>query len=251
EPAQPFASEGAAPSALRERLRESIPQWQSNFDELARQSRAARAQRDGRIYWVCAERAAIFKQIFGAASFSDPLPDIGSAVASQEDAVVAMITGWMSHAGPTTAAELGEVLGISTSEIDKALLRLEAGGSVLRGQFTSAAGQQTEWCDRRLLARIHRLTVGELRKQVQPVTPAKFMRWLLRWGHAAPGTQLTGERGLVEILRQLQGFEAPANSWENRILRQRISGYAPQVLDQLCLTGAVGWGRLSPHPATL
>jgi ATP-dependent Lhr-like helicase len=77
------------------------------------------------------------------------------------------------------------------------------------------------------------------------------MRWLLRWQHAAPGTQLTGERGVLEILRQLQGFEAAANSWEHRILRQRISGYAPQIVDQLCLTGAVGWGRLSPHPATL
>jgi ATP-dependent Lhr-like helicase len=162
-----------------------------------------------------------------------------------------MITGWMSHAGPTSARELGELLGLPPSEIDKALLRLEAAGSILRGQFTGLAANEIEWCERRLLARIHRLTVGELRKQVQPVTPAQFMRWLLRWQHAAPGMQLTGERGVVEILRQLQGFEAPANSWENRILRQRISGYEPQILDQLCLTGAVGWGRLSPHPATL
>ena len=130
----------------------------------------------------------------------------------------------------------------SPSEIDKALLRLEAGGSILRGNFTGASAQVTEWCDRRLLARIHRLTVGELRKQVQPVTPAQFMRWLLRWQHAAPGTQLLGERGLLETLRQLQGFEAPANSWERQILRQRVAGYSPQVLDQLCLTGAVGWG---------
>jgi len=162
-----------------------------------------------------------------------------------------MITGWMAHAGPTTAGELAEVLGVPLPEIDKALLRLEAGGSVLRGQFTNAARREKEWCERRLLARIHRLTIGEMRKQVQPVTPAQFMRWLLRWQHAAPGTQLAGERGTLEIVRQLQGFEAPANSWEHRILRQRVTGYAPQVLDQLCLTGAVGWGRLSPHPATL
>ena len=251
EAVQVGSSQGAALRVLRERLAESLPQWQPYFDELIRQNRATRAERDGRTYWVCAERAAIFRQIFGAASFAASLPDIGSAVPSQEDAVLAMITGWMSHAGPTTAAELGEVLGLPPEQVDKALLRLEAGGSILRGQFTNAAGQQTEWCERRLLARIHRLTVGELRKQVQPVTPAQFMRWLLRWQHAAPGTQLTGERGVLEILRQLQGFEAPANSWEHRILRQRVSGYAPQILDQLCLTGAVGWGRLSPHPATL
>ena len=251
EAVQGALSQDAALRVLRERLAESLPPWQPYFDELIRQNRATRAERDGRTYWVCAERAAIFRQIFGAASFADSLPDIGGAAASQEDAVLAMITGWMSHAGPTTAAELGEVLGLPPEQVDKALLRMEAGGSILRGQFTNAAGPQAEWCERRLLARIHRLTVGELRKQVQPVTPAQFMRWLLRWQHAAPGTQLTGERGVLEILRQLQGFEAPANSWEHRILRQRVSGYAPQILDQLCLTGAVGWGRLSPHPATL
>jgi ATP-dependent helicase Lhr and Lhr-like helicase len=251
EPAQAVPSEGAPLGALRERLAGSIPHWQEHFAELRSQNRVTRAERDGRAYWVCAERAAIFRQIFGAASFAEPLPEIGSAAPSQEDAVLAMVTGWISHAGPTTAAELGEVLGVLPSEIDKAVLRLEAAGSILRGQFTSAAAQQIEWCERRLLARIHRLTLGELRKQVQPVTPAQFMRWLLRWQHAAAGTQLIGERGTLEILRQLQGFEAPANSWEHRVLRQRISNYAPQVLDQLCLTGAVGWGRLSPHPATL
>jgi ATP-dependent helicase Lhr and Lhr-like helicase len=244
-------AEALSGSALRERLAESVPSWRTHFDELARQNRATRAQCGGRTYWVCAERAATFRQIFVGASFADALPEIASGAPSKEDAVLTMITGWMSHAGPATAAELGEVLGLAPSEIDKALLRLEAAGSILRGQFTDAGAAQTEWCERRLLARIHRLTVGELRKQVQPVTPAQFMRWLLRWQHAAPGTQLTGERGTLEILRQLQGFEAPANSWEHRILRQRISGYAPQVLDQLCLAGAVGWGRLSPHPATL
>jgi ATP-dependent helicase Lhr and Lhr-like helicase len=236
--------------ALRERAAASIPKWQPYFAELAHQNRVARANCDGRAYWVCAERAAMCKQIFGVASFDSPLPEITTAAASRADAILAMLTGWMSHSGPATAAELADLLGIAQSEIDKALLRLEADGSILRGQFTAVAAQ-TEWCERRLLARIHRLTLGELRKQVQPVTPAQFMRWLLRWQHATPGMQLTGERGTLEILRQLQGFEAPANSWEHRILRQRISNYSPQILDQLCLTGAVGWGRLSPHPATL
>jgi ATP-dependent Lhr-like helicase len=257
--ALPEAAEaGSSPgAALRARVAEAVPQWEMHFDELTRQNRATRAEKDGRRYWVCAERAAIFKQIFGSASFADSLPDIGGAASSQpwqpskEDALLAMITGWISHSGPTTAAELAGLLGIPPEQVDKALLRLEAGGSILRGQFTNTPGQQMEWCERRLLARIHRLTVGELRKQVQPVTPAQFMRWLLRWQHVAPGTQLTGERGVLEILRQLQGFEAPANSWERQIFKQRVADYAPQVLDHLCLTGAVGWGRLSPHPATL
>ena len=102
-----------------------------------------------------------------------------------------------------------------------------------------------------MLARIHRLTVGMLRKQIEPVTAAAFMRWLMRWQHVAPGTQVTGERGTLEVLQQLQGFEIPANAWERQVLARRIADYDPKWLDQLCLTGAVGWGRLSPHPATV
>src|SRR2546422_11769736 len=129
------------------------------------------------------------------------------------------------------------------------------------GPFGFAQGRQpgapalhdpeTEWCERRLLARIHRLTVATLRKQIEPVTAAQFMRWLLRWQHVSPGTQVLGERGLLEVLRQLQGFEIPASAWERHILARRVTNYDPKWLDQLCLTGAVGWGRLSPHPATL
>ena len=102
-----------------------------------------------------------------------------------------------------------------------------------------------------MLARIHRLTVATLRKQIEPVHAAQLMRWLLRWQHVDTDCQVQGERATLEVLRQLQGFEIPANAWERHILRSRISNYDPQWLDQLCLTGAVGWGRLSPHPATL
>jgi ATP-dependent Lhr-like helicase len=146
---------------------------------------------------------------------------------------------------------LAGVLTLPVSEIEKALLRLESSGVVLRGKFTDPHSDQTEWCERRLLARIHRLTLGQLRKEVQSVTPAQFMDWELRWQHVAPSTQLLGERGTLGAIRQMQGFEAPANSWERQILKRRIADYDPKVLDQLCLTGAVGWGRLSPHPATL
>ena len=136
------------------------------------------------------------------------------------------------------------------SEIEKALLRMEASGSVLRGKFTDPKVEEIEWCDRRLLARIHRLTVATLRKQIEPVTQAQFMRWLLRWQHIAPGTEVVGERGTLEVLRQLQGFEMPANAWERHVLARRIADYDPKWLDQLCLTGAVGWDgclRIRPH----
>jgi ATP-dependent Lhr-like helicase len=162
-----------------------------------------------------------------------------------------MVTGWMAHSGPVSATQLANVLGISSSDVEKALLRLETSGVILRGKFTDPASKETEWCERRLLARIHRLTLGQLRKQVESVTPAQFMNWLFRWQHIAPSTQLLAERGLLEGLRQLQGFEAPANSWERQILARRVANYDPKELDQLCLTGAIGWGRLSPHPATL
>jgi ATP-dependent Lhr-like helicase len=233
-------------------LKNSIADWQSHFAELVAQHRAARVTVGDRTYWVCAERAYVFAQIFRVAS-PDALLDrlVASAEISREDALAAAITGWLSHAGPVTATDLGRVLGLSAEEVGNTFLRLEAGGAVLRGTFTDSNSGETEWCDRRLLARIHRLTLGELRRQIAPVSPAQFMRWLLSWQHLTAGAQLLGERGTLEAIRQLQGFEAPANSWERQILARRVAGYTPEMLDHLCLTGAVGWGRLSPHPATL
>src|SRR5262249_55247891 len=157
---------------------------------------------------------------------------------------------WLAHSGPVSAYQLSEMLGVPQKDIDAALLRIEATGAVLRGQFTEQR-VHLEWCDRRLVARVPRLTVAPLGEQVGAVTPAQFMRWLLRWQHIAPGSQLSGERGLLEAVRQLQGFEIPANAWEKQVLARRVRDYDPAGLDQLNLTGAVGWGRLSPHPATI
>jgi ATP-dependent helicase Lhr and Lhr-like helicase len=238
-------------SRLRSQLGQSAPAGTEYFEQLAADRRAGRAQAGEQTYWVAAERARTFAQIFPSAQFASPLPDVESAASDSAAARLSMITGWMMHSGPVTAGQLADVLGLQMAEVDQALLRLEGSGLILRGKFTDSANDQTEWCERRLLARIHRLTLGGLRKQIQSVTPAQFMNWLLRWQHVAPGAKLLGERGTLEVLRQLQGFEAPANSWERQILARRIADYDPKVLDQLCLTGAVGWGRLSPHPATL
>jgi len=202
-------------------------------------------------YWVAAEKRHSFVLLFPSAEFDQSLSEIGEKVISHDDALLSLVMGWVSHLGPTSATQLGQSLGLLPSEIEKALLRMEASGSVLRGKFTDPKVDETEWCDRRLLARIHRLTVATLRKQIEPVTAAQFMRWLLRWQHIEPGSQVGGERGALEVLRQLQGFEIPANAWEKQVLARRIVDFDPQWLDQLCLTGAVGWGRLSPHPATL
>ncbi len=263
-----------------------VSPWLDFFEKLIKEGRAGIAavaegetplrQAQGRLsgqpagrrrYWVAAERARTFSVLFPEAGFESALADVETTTPSRDDALLTLVTGWMSHVGPTTASHLGETLGISASEISNALLRMEASGTILRGNFSGAAAElcsagqpgaavpthdhETEWCERRLLARIHRLTVATLRKQIEPVTAAQFMQWLLNWQHVAPGTQVAGERGALEVLRQLQGFEIPANAWERQVLARRIVDYDPKWLDQLCLTGAVGWGRLSPHPATL
>ena len=225
--------------------------WSDHFSELVAAGRAARARFEGRTYWVAAEKASTFAALFPAAQFDSTLAEIEAQQPSREDAIFACITGWMAHLGPVTAAGVAAILGVAQSDVEKCFLRQEAAGTILRGQFTDSSHGATEWCDRRLLVRIHRLTLGSLRKQIQPVTAAQFMRWLLRWQHLTPETKLLGERGTLEALQQLQGFEAPANAWEQQILARRIANYDPKVLDQLCLTGAVGWGRVSPHPATL
>jgi ATP-dependent Lhr-like helicase len=232
----------------------SSTNWHELFQQLVSQRRATRAIDKNRIYWVAAEKVRPFAQIFPAAEFESSIADISefkTAAPTRDDALLAIVTGWMQHSGPVTASGLSGLLGLPGSEIEKVFLSLEAGGAILRGRFTDPASSVTEWCERRLLARIHRLTIGTLRKEIQPVTAAQFMRWVLRWQHLAPGTQLLGERGTLEALRQLQGYEAPANAWERQILAKRVADYNPAILDQLCLTGAVGWGRLSPHPAFL
>ncbi len=256
-------------------------QWDGYFERLLNQRRAGLAVgADGRRYWVAAERARSFRALFPSARIEQELADVETGEISRDDALLTLVAGWMSHVGPVTASQLGDALGLTASDVEKALLRMEASGTVLRGKFsgnggswtgasalhevephsvgqpgsavpTDVAARETEWCERRLLARIHRLTVGMLRKQIEPVTAAQFMRWLARWQHVAPGSQVSGERGTLEVLQQLQGFEIPANAWERQVLSRRIADYDPKWLDQLCLTGAVGWGRLSPHPATL
>jgi len=242
-----------------------ISEWQQFFEQLRSNHRAGRAVHGIRAYWVASERVKSFSALFPNARLEPSMMATESVVPSSDDVLLASLQGWMAHVGPISSSQLTELLGVPEGEINRALLRMEAAGSILRGRFTDATARtgvvgsedqtalqdQVEWCDRRLLARIHRLTVGTLRKQIQPVTAAQFMRWLLRWQHVAAGTQVLGERGTLDVLRQLQGFEVAANAWERQVLGRRVGGYDPAVLDRLCLTGAVGWGRLSPHPATL
>jgi ATP-dependent Lhr-like helicase len=212
-----------------------------------------------REFWVASEKSKDFASIYVDVSFSPDPPELSPAIPSMEAILDRSLLGWLQHTGPVTAQELSNLFAVgeqvnrsapSLASLDAALLRLEATGAILRGHFRNTSGT-LEWCDRRLLARIHRLTVATLRKQIEPVTAAQFMHWLLRWQHLTPGSALRGEHGLLEALRQLQGFEIPASAWERHILARRVSGYDGAALDRLCLMGVAGWGRLSPHPATL
>jgi ATP-dependent Lhr-like helicase len=193
-----------------------------------------------------------------------------------EPTLDAIVLGWMESIGPITVSELSERLHLSSGQLEASLIRLENQGQVLRGLFrdSRARGERREargplpasdendpsplapgplpapeeWCHRRLLARIHRRTLGKLRKEIEPVATADFMRFLFQWQHVAPGSRQHGEAGLLEVVRQLAGFEAAASSWEAQLLRVRMGKYEPALLDRLCLSGAVSWGRLSPHP---
>jgi ATP-dependent Lhr-like helicase len=240
-----------ATSPLGARSSSAATSWQTWLEPLRVASRATRAHFRDRTFWVAAERLQAFLALYPEAVFETTLPDVSQQTPTETEASVQLVQGWMSHSGPTDVSELAALLGLPSELVDQAVLRLEASGWALRGRFDPRNASAVQWCERRLLARVHRLTLGILRREIAPITSAAFMRWLLEWQHLTPGTQLSGEQGLFTVLQQLQGYEAAANAWEPQILARRLTDYDPGKLDALCLGGTVGWGRLSPHPATL
>jgi len=201
-------------------------EWRGYFDELEATGRASVVTRNGRPFWVSTER-------------------LGSI-----DDRVLTIRGWMESLGPITIGALADRLALGREDVERALLTLEAEGQVLRGRFSVPEGQgEQEWCNRRILARIHRTTIGDLRREIEPVSALDFHRFLCRWQHVVPGSQLHGPDGVLQIIHQLQGYEIPASAWEPEILAHRVAKYKPEDLDELCLSGEVMWGRLSAHPA--
>ena len=162
----------------------------------------------------------------------------------REEAITEIIRGRMSLLGPTTATELAASMNVEVKDADAALLKLESEGAILRGSF-SPRETAVEWCDRRLLARIHRYTLNRLRAEIEPVTAADFMRFLFAWQHVTPASRLTGIDGLNAVIKQLDGFEIAANAWERHVLPLRIDRYEPSLIDALCFSGEVGWARLT------
>src|SRR2546426_286343 len=137
------------------------------------------------------------------------------------------------------AHALRDLLELAQPESDGALLALEAGGFILRGKFRPGA-PELEWCERRLLARIHRLTINRLRAEIQPVSVAQFQRFLLAWQRVGGEHRAEGPDGVEAVLGLLDGYELPAAAWEPAVIALRVKDYSPQWLDQLCFTGRIG-----------
>ncbi|MDP9089904.1 MAG: DEAD/DEAH box helicase [Pseudomonadota bacterium] len=202
----------------------SNPAWPLLIEDLALQNRVSRIALQNREVWVAAERRALF--------------------GSLDDSLVDIVRGRLAGLGPVTAAQIADSLGVSETQIDGALASVEAQGAVLRGQFTGQSDEE-EWCERGLLARIHRYTVKRLRAEIEPVAARDFLRFLSEWQRVTPAARMQGSDALAAVLAQLEGFESPAGAWETEVLPSRITEYEPQWLDEHCRAGRFIWTRLA------
>jgi ATP-dependent Lhr-like helicase len=235
---------GALTEEEAKRLAGSSSGWLEN---LAAERRVGRLE-SVRPFWVAAERLPMVQAVYPGTSIEPaivPPPPEAARSWERADAIRELIRGRVEAVGPVTAQGLSELFLLPLSEIQSALIALEGEGFVLRGGFNPGA-TETEWCDRRLLARIHRLTINKLRAEIQPVSIADFQRFLLAWQRVAPEHRATGVDGAGAVLELLDGCELAAAAWEPEVLALRINDYSPAFLDQLCFSGRIGWGRLTP-----
>jgi ATP-dependent helicase Lhr and Lhr-like helicase len=220
--------------------------WHGWLDELARQKRVTRLAAPGADIWITAERLPEFQALWPAA----PLAPSIAAPAGKSDrdwsfdaALVEIVRGRLEGQGPATLDHLAALIGLERSDIAAALAALETEGFALRGRFTAGADAD-EWCERRLLARIHHYTIKRLRAEIEPVAARDFLRFLASWQRVAPEARMAGPKAMDTVIDQLEGFEAAAGAWEAEILPARIGGYQPSWLDDRCLSGDVTWRRL-------
>lgn len=219
---------------------EITPAWRSLLDALIAARRVARVQLTSRILYVSAERLQEVTTLYSQVVIEPGVPVITlHADLDAETALVNLLRSRLECLGPVDAHTLAGHFDLPASMISNALLRLQHEGTILQGRFTGK--ESVEWCERRLLARIHRYTLSNLRKQIEPASPQDFMRFLLHWQHVA--SPLKGPDALLGIVQQLEGFSLPAISWERDILPARLQHYVPDYLDQLCNTGKVHWQR--------
>jgi ATP-dependent Lhr-like helicase len=233
-------------------------EWRDWLAALAGENRVTRLESGNAAFWVAAERLDQFNAVWPQARHRPDGPRPGHApqagngteqVWPPEQALVEILRGRLEGLGPVTATALAMPLGLEPDALRAALTALEVEGSVLRGRFLQGVNDE-QWCDRRLLARIHQYTVQRLRAEIEPVAASDFLRFLFAWQHVSDETRLEGQGALPAALAGLEAFEAPANAWETEILPARVANYEPAWLDAQCLSGQHTWARLvPPRPA--
>src|SRR6478672_8790839 len=237
------------------------------LNELLAAKRVTRLRAGDKSFWTAAERLPMLQMIYSDA-VADPRVTAPESAQRQHwertAAIRELLRGRMEVSGPLSVGQLENILGLPRSEIDTALLGLESEGFVLRGKFhpnatveatpsspgaiqrgAGAVSTEQEWCDRRLLARIHRLTIDRLRAEIRPVSIQDFYRFLFAWQRVDADRRLEGPEGLQSVLEQLDGCELPLAAWESAVLAARVTDYDPEWLNRLCFSGRVGWARLS------
>jgi ATP-dependent Lhr-like helicase len=233
------------------------PGWATWLDELSRTRRVTTLQSGDELLWITAERLPQFLALWPNATLRPEIDAPGIYAGknwSPDEALTEIVRGRLEGSGPVTQEALAASLGMEPERIASALAALEVEGFAMRGRFTTRSPdeaqlqhQADEWCERRLLARIHHYTVKRLRAEIEPVAARDFLRFLLSWQRLAPEARMEGPDALESVLGQLEGFEAPAAAWEHEILPGRLVGYEPAWLDDLCLAGRVTWTRLRPR----
>ena len=224
------------------------PAWRDFLKSLARERRAALLVSPRARLWVAAERLPQLEALWPGARLEPAITAPGEAEAevAPDAALVEILRGRLEGLGPVTQPVLAAPLGLGAAEIAGALAALEGEGFAMRGRFTPGI-EEDEWCERSLLARIHRYTVKRLRAEIEPVAARDFLRFLMRWQKVEAETRVEGPDALEAVISQLEGFEAPAGAWETEILPARLPRYEPGWLDDLCLAGRVAWARLRPR----
>ncbi|WP_429383986.1 DNA glycosylase AlkZ-like family protein [Pseudomonas laurylsulfatiphila] len=225
------------------------PQWLDWLKTLADSGRASRLQINaGQSLWLALERLTCLRAIYPQAELTPPLqalPDFDETWAPDE-AVLELIRARLSAFGPLTLERIAEPLGLPAAQVTQSLAQLERDGYVLRGRFTPGIAEE-QWCERHLLARIHRYTVKRLRREIEPVALQDFMRFLFDWQHVSSASQGQGAAVLPAIVRQFEGYPAAASAWDSDILPARIKDYSATWLDELCRSGRLVWTRLTAH----
>ncbi|MGV8923730.1 MAG: DEAD/DEAH box helicase [Thermomonas sp.] len=219
--------------------------WSDLLRALAQDRRATMFHKNGDLLWVAAERLPQLQAVHPDASMQ-PIIDVPAAYAqtwAREDALRELVRARLGAMGPVPAAAIAEVFATPVADVEFALLALEQEGYVMRGRFSPGV-LHDEWCERHLLARIHRNTIGKLRREIEPVEVRDYVRFLCDWQRVSPGTRGSGPDALASVLTQMEGFEAAAGSWESEVLPARIKDYSIAWLDDLCTAGRIAWTRL-------